>query len=559
MQPQNEIRTAVSSLRSAFLGVGAMSVVINLLMLTGPIFMLQIYDRILASGSVPTLVAIGSLALCLYAFFALLDALRARVLIRVSQQFDTDLSATAFELTNRLPLVLGERARSINLVQDLDAVRQFLSGAGPVALFDMPWMPIYLSIVFLFHPTLGWLAFSGALIVCVLVWLNERVSREPTSVATHEAAQRAAVTSTGRRNAEVIEAMGMADALCARWKQRNATTLDRHGSAADLNSAFGSAIKGLRFALQSAVLGVGAWLAILQEITPGIIIAASILTSRALHPVEQAVAHWRGFIAARQSYRRLEEFLNTRKPETEETELPLPSRTLSLDGVACGPPGAKQPFVQNVGFSLSSGEGLGIIGPSGSGKSTLARAIVGAIPTLRGTVRLDGAEYRQWSRARKGRFVGYLPQDIQLFDGTIAENIARFSPDASSDAVIDAATLADVHQLIVSLPDGYETRVNTLGGISLSAGQCQRIALARALYGRPFLVVLDEPNSNLDAEGEAALTRAIETMREHGSIVIVIAHRPSAISAVDKVLYLKDGAMGAFGPKDDVLKSVLAR
>ncbi|WP_349358070.1 type I secretion system permease/ATPase [Stappia sp.] len=551
------VSSAFAALRGAVWGTGAMSLVINLLMLTGPLFMLQVYDRVLASGSVPTLAALGGLVVALYMFFGLLEGVRGRLLSRMGQRVDARLSTPAFEVSSRLPLQLGARAEQVRPVQDIDTLRQFVSGPGPAAFFDLPWLPVYLAIVFLFHTLLGFVALAGALVICVLIALNEAFSRKPAAEAAQEAGRRAALVEAGRRNAEAVQAMGMRAALSARWQAANDRFLERQRRASDRAGSFGSAIKAVRFVLQSAVLGVGAWLAIDQEITPGVMIAASILTSRALAPVEQAVAQWRGFVAARQSLGRLRGLLVDAPDTDTRLALPAPEQNLRIEGLAAAPAGLTTPVVQGVSFALSAGDGLGVIGPSGSGKSTLARAIVGVVPALKGALRLDGAELSQWSDEQIAGFVGYLPQDIQLFEGTIAENIARFDPDARDEDVIAAAKLADVHELIVSLPEGYNMQIGA-AGLTLSGGQRQRIALARALYRSPFLVVLDEPNSNLDAQGEAALTRAVSAMRARGSIVIVIAHRPSAIAAVDTLLYLQDGRMAAFGPKTEVMKKTIA-
>lgn len=551
------VSETLRSLRAALAGTGGLSLLINLLMLTGPLFMLQVYDRVLASGSVPTLVVLGGLAAVLFVFFGLLEIMRGRILARLGQRVDARLSAIAYRVSNRLPLVLGQRGEMVRPVHDLDTLRHFVSGAGPSAIFDLPWMPVYLAIVFLFHPVLGYVAIAGALVICLLIGLNEAFSRGPAAEAAREAGQRASHVETGRRNAEAVRAMGMGEALKARWEEANDRFLERQRIATDRMVLFGSTIKAFRFLLQSAILGVGAWLAIGQEITPGVMIAASILTSRALSPVEQAVAHWRGFVAARQGLARLRQTLADERLEEPRVALPLPEKTLKLEQVFCAPVGLREPLVHGVSFALNAGDGLGIIGPSGSGKSTLARAIVGVVPAMRGAIRLDGAELSQWPDDRIARFIGYLPQDIQLFEGTIAENIARFDPDARDEDVIAAAKLAQVHDMIVGLPDGYNMPIGGTG-LALSGGQRQRIALARALYRNPFLVVLDEPNSNLDAEGEAALTQAVAALREKGSIVIVIAHRPSAIAAVDTILLLQEGRVVALGPKSEILKQVIA-
>lgn len=555
---QNEIvRSAFKSLRSSYIGVGIVSMVINLLMLTGPLFMLQVYDRVLASGSVPTLVVIGSLAIGLYVFYGILEAFRGRILARLGQRVDAQLSAESYDISTNLPLILGPKATQVRPVQDLDTLRQFLSGPGPAAIFDVPWMPLYLGIVFLFHPLLGFIALGGGVIICILIGLKEIMSRKPAREFAHENGRRANLVEIARRNAEVVRAMGMMPSLKKRWDVGNSEFLTKQRVTADRAGSFGTTVKTFRLLLQSAVLGVGAWLAIGQEVSPGIMIAASIMTSRALAPIEQAVAHWPGFVAARQSKKRLQDVIEQRANADDVMELPIPTNTLTVSQLACGPAGIKQIVAQGIVFDLEAGDGLGIIGPSGSGKSTLARAIVGVTPALKGAIRFDGAELEQYAPERVGQFIGYLPQDIQLFDGSVNENISRFMENAEPEAVIEAAKLADVHQMITALPDGYNTMIG-VSGYALSAGQQQRIALARALYKNPFLVVLDEPNSNLDAEGEGALTNAIKAMREVGSIVIVIAHRPSAIAGVNKILVMKDGQQSAFGLKEEILQKVIA-
>lgn len=544
------------SLRYAFVSVGLISILINLLMLTGPLFMLQIYDRVLASGSVPTLIVIGSLALQLYLFMGLFETIRGRMLARIGQSADAQLTGLAYSLSTELPLGGATSKSNQRPVQDLDAVRQFLSGPGPAAIFDIPWMPFYLAIVFLFHGLLGTVALIGAIAICILAGLNEVFSRQPANEAAAIFGQRQRTVEVSRRNAEAVKAMGMMNALSSHWNAENGNFLEKQRKASDRAGFFTAAIKTIRFVLQSAILAVGAWLAINQEISAGVMIAASIMTSRALAPVEQAVGNWRGFVAARTSLHRLSEVIGSATGPQRQVTLPLPVNTVHLEDIYCAPGGILKPVVQGVSFDLQAGDGLGIIGPSGSGKSTLARSIVGVTPLVRGTVRFDNAELTQWSPERIGRIIGYLPQDVQLFDGSIAQNIARFNPDVPSDAIIEAAGLADVHELIVGMPDGYETVIGS-AGLTLSAGQSQRIALARALYGNPFLIVLDEPNSNLDTEGERALTDAIKAMRTRGSIVIVIAHRPSAISVVDKILCLKEGRVAGFGPKSEIMKKVI--
>ncbi len=551
------LEAVLSSLRRSLWGVGGISLVVNLLMLTGPMFMLQVYDRVLVSGSVPTLVAIGALALALYLFFGVLEGLRGRVLFRIGQRVDAELSGAAFSLSTTIPNRLGARGRKLRPVQDLDTLTQFMSSHGPAAIYDIPWLPFYLAVVFLFHSLLGLVALAGALAICILIALNEVSARKPSAVAAHMRGRRGSLVEEGRRNAEAVQAMGMAGALSHQWNRENAAFLAGQRLAADWSGLFGSSIKTIRFVLQSTILAVGAWLAIRQEISPGVMIACSIMTSRALSPVEQAVAHWRGFVAARQSFFRLREMLRISTQREERVELPIPKDRIVVEQLYCCPAGMREPVVHGASMDLQAGDGIAILGPSGSGKSTLVRAIVGAASVLRGDVRFDGAELGQWSPDTRRNFIGYLPQELQLFDGTVAQNIARFDPLASSEAIIEAAKLADVHDLIVGLPDGYDTLIGS-EGTALSGGQRQRIALARAVFGKPFLVVLDEPNSNLDAEGEAALARAIVTMRSQGSIVVLVAHRPRAIGAVNKVLCLSEGRVVAAGQRDEVLRKTLA-
>ncbi|WP_420345525.1 type I secretion system permease/ATPase [Pelagibius sp.] len=559
MQPKGPaLAEALRSCRAAFGGVGFVSLVINALMLTGPLFMLQIYDRVLTSRSVPTLLALAGIVLGLYAFFGVLEALRTRILGRIGAGLDTRLSGVTFERSVALPLLGGRRAERLEPMRDLDTVRQFLSGSGPSAFFDMPWMPLYLGLVFLFHPLLGFIATGGALVMCVLIGLNEVLSRKPMAEAAAQSLRRNALVEGARANAEAASAMGMVAGLRARWLAENEAFLALQGKAADRTAVLGSMIKTFRFVLQSAILGFGAYLAIGDAITPGIMIATSIITSRAVAPIEQAVGQWRGFLGARQALARLKQVLGSARQAEPEVELPLPTQNVEVAGAFVTAPGMTAPIVQNVNFQLKAGEALGIIGSSGSGKSSLGRALVGVWPLAKGIVRLDGSDLYHWEPERLGRSIGYLPQDVQLFAGTVAENIARFQPDWKTEDVIKAATLANAHDLISRLPEGYDTQVGEDGAV-LSGGQRQRIALARALYGDPFLVVLDEPNSNLDAEGEAALTDALRRMRKAGCAVVVIAHRPSAIAAVDSLMCLADGQVGAYGPKDEVLKTVLAR
>jgi PrtD family type I secretion system ABC transporter len=553
---RSELGDALRACRSAFVGVGVMSCIINLLYLTGSIFMLEVYDRVLPSRSVPTLVGLIVLASGLYIGQGILDLIRGRILGRIGTSLDEALNARVFDTVVRLPLLVGGRNEGLQPLRDLDNVRAFLGTMGPGAFFDLPWLPLYLAICFAFHVLIGLTALIGAIILVSLTLVAEYMSRQPAREATGLAARRNDLAAASRRNAEVMVAMGMTGRLTQRWGEANEKYLAGNQRASDVAGGLGAIAKVLRMMLQSAVLAVGAYLVIHQEATAGIIIAGSILSARALAPVDLAIAHWKAFVAARQSWERLNRLLEQMPVRPIPTLLRNPMSRLSVEGVAIAPPGDQKVIVQDVTFALTAGNGLGIIGPSGSGKSSLVRALVGVWQPVRGKVRLDGAALDQWSSDVLGRHIGYLPQDVELFGGTVAQNICRFDSEAKSDAIIAAAKEAGVHDMIIKMRDGYNTQVGEQGA-ALSAGQAQRMALARALYGDPFLIVLDEPNSNLDTEGDEALTRAVRGARERGAIVVVVAHRPIGIEAVEQLLVLKDGRMQAFGPKEQVLAQVL--
>jgi PrtD family type I secretion system ABC transporter len=555
---RSELGEALRACRGAFVGVGIMSCMINLLYLTGSLFMLEVYDRVLPSRSVPTLVGLAILAGGLYLAQGVLDLIRIRILGRIGTALDESLNSRVFDTVVRLPLTAGARNEGLQPLRDLDNIRSFLSGMGPGAFFDLPWLPFYLAICFAFHVMIGLTALVGAIILVTLTIVTEFMSRRPAREALGLAARRNDLAATSRRNAEVLVAMGMSGRLNKRWSEANQNYLAGNQRASDVAGGLGAIAKVMRMTLQSAVLAVGAYLVIHQEATAGIIIAGSILSARALAPVDLAIAHWKGFVAARQSWHRLNRLLESLPAQTAQMVLQNPSSRLAVEAVSIAPPGEQRIVVQDVTFALEAGNGLGVIGPSGSGKSSLARALVGVWQPFRGKVRLDGAALDQWSSDVLGRHVGYLPQDVELFAGSVAQNICRFDPEARSEAIIRAAKEAGVHQMIIKMRDGYDTQIGEQGA-ALSAGQAQRVALARALYGDPFLIVLDEPNSNLDTEGDEALTRAVRSARERGAIVVVVAHRPVGIEAVDMLLVLKDGRMHAFGPKETVLGQVLQR
>jgi ATP-binding cassette subfamily C protein len=554
--PRSEIAAFLVSCRRIFWGLAAFSGLSNILMLTGSFFMLQVYDRVLPGRSVPTLIALMALATMLYVFQGALDLVRNRISVRVGRHLDETLGLRVFDAMVRLPLKTRGDGDGLQPLRDLDQVRSFLASGGPAALFDLPWMPVYLGVCFLFHFWIGVTALIGALVLVVITILTETRTRGPAKAFARFAVSRSSLATEGRRNAEVLQAMGMRRQAALRWRESNQKYLAAHEAASDVASGLGGMSKIFRSILQSLVLAVGAYLVINQESTGGIIIAGSILTARALAPVELAIANWKGFMGARQSGQRLDQLLKLLPKEEEPLALPAPVEMFTVDQLHVTAPGSEKLILNDISFKMRRGEGLGIIGPSGSGKSSLVRALVGVWPRLRGKISIDNASLEQWSSEALGRHVGYLPQDVELFDGSIATNIARFDPRATPAAVLEAARAAGAHDLILSFPDGYGTKVGE-GGMALSAGQRQRIGLARAFYGNPFLVVLDEPTSNLDSDGEEALTEAILSVRRRGGIIIVVAHRPKALDGVDHVLVLAEGRVQSFGPKDDVLKKVL--
>jgi len=552
----SELSLALKSCRSAFVGIGVMSAMINVLYLTGSFFMLEVYDRVVPSRSVPTLVGLVVLAATLYAAQGVLDLIRGRILIRIGSSLDESLDTRVFDTVARLPLKAGQRSDGMLPIRDLDSVRSFLSGLGPVAMFDLPWMPFYILICFAFHPAIGLTALGGAIILTGVTLATEHLTRGPIKESTGFAITRNGLAETSRRNAEALIAMGMLGRITQRWQEANRKYLESQRRISDVAGGLGAMSKVFRMMLQSAVLAVGAYLVIYQMATSGVIIAGSILSARALAPVDLAIANWKGFAAARQGWNRLNHMLGLMPAEPPRMALQSPARNLTVENAAVVAPGTQKVVAQEIQFALDRGSGLGVIGPSGSGKSSVARMLVGVWAPVKGKVRLDGAALDQWSSEALGRHIGYLPQDVELMAGSVADNIARFEPQPDSNAVIAAAKAAGVHELITSLSEGYETQVGEQG-TSLSAGQAQRIALARALYRDPFLVVLDEPNSNLDSDGDEALTKAVLSVRARGGIIVVVAHRPSAIAGVDLLLVMKDGRQQVAGPKDAILAKLL--
>ncbi len=554
---QSSIQSALAATRQAFVGVAILSAVSNILMLVSPLFMMQVYDRVLTSHSIPTLAALSLLAAGIYAVLAIIEILRSKILLQIGRRLDEQLNMPSIMATLAVPVAGQEGAQSAPL-RDLDQIRQFMSGPGPIAIADLPWMPIFVFLLYLFHPLFGLAVVGGAIVLLSLTLCSELLLRKPSRQAAQRLASRWELSEAGRRNADSLRAMGMKTGFAKRIETAHEQYSAENLRSSNLTATFTAIAKIFRLALQSGMLALGALLVIDQLASAGAIIAASVLTSKALAPIEMATGQWRNFISARQSARRLQDTFDRIRPEAAEMQLPVPSRSLSVAGLAVSAPGDGKTLVQNVSISLFSGQGVGIIGPSGSGKSSLGRALTGAWPAHKGTIRLDGAELTQWDSDRLGPSIGYLAQNVELFAGTVADNIGRFSSSATSKKIMEAAKLANVHELILSLPNGYDTQVGT-GGSTLSGGQRQRIGLARALYGNPFLIVLDEPNSNLDAEGEEALTSAVMAARQKGAIVVVIAHRANMLKVVDHVLVVNNGTMTAFGPRDEVLGKLKTR
>jgi ATP-binding cassette, subfamily C, type I secretion system permease/ATPase len=551
-----ELSDALKACRSAFIGIGVMSAMVNILYLTGSFFMLEVYDRVVPSRSVPTLVGLAILAAALYTAQGVLDLIRGRILVRIGTSLDDALSNRIFEMVARLPLKVGQRNDGLQPIRDLDSVRSFLSGLGPVAIFDVPWMPLYIGICFAFHPLIGLTALGGAIILTTVTVITENLTRRSINESTSYGIARNGLADASRRNAEALIAMGMLGRVVQHWADINRKYLESQRRVSDVAGGLGAMSKVFRMMLQSAVLAVGAYLVIYQMATSGIIIAGSILAARALAPVDLAVANWKGFVVAREGWKRLNRLLQVIPAHLPRMMLQPPARILTVENAAVMAPGTQKIIAHDVQFTLDRGSGLGIIGPSGSGKSSVARMLVGVWTPVKGNVRLDGATLDQWSSEGLGRYIGYLPQDVELMAGTVAQNIARFEREPDPNVVIAAARAAGVHELITRLYEGYETQVGEHGS-ALSAGQAQRIALARALYRDPFLVVLDEPNSNLDSEGDEALTKAVLSVRARGGIIVVIAHRPSAIAGVDLLLVMDRGRQQAVGPKDAIMARML--
>lgn len=543
--------------RGIFVFVFGLSGIINILALTGAFYMLQIYDRALTSGNISTLMAISILAIGLYLFQGVFDVIRSQILVRVGARMDRKLAPLAHEIAIDMPRFGYSTAEALERGRDVDTVRGFMGSQGPTALFDLPWVPLFLGFVYLLHPWLGALTLGGALVLAFLTILAELMTRR-LSAGTHQSVvARNRIADSNARNAEIVKAMGIGKRAVRRFVKANDDHLAIQTRTSDISGTFGAFSRVLRMILQSAVLGLGAYLTIQGQLSAGAIIAASVASARALAPIDLAIGNWKQVVGARAAFGRLRETAVALAGKEAPMMLQAPVQSLKVENVTVAAPGSGTVLLSDVSFELMAGQALGVIGPSGGGKTSLVRALTGIWPCLRGAVRLDDAELMQWDDEELGKHIGYLPQDVALLDATIEENISRLSETAESKLVIAAAKAAGVHDMIVRMPDGYHTRLGPLGA-SLSGGQRQRIGLARALYGNPFLVVLDEPNSNLDGEGEAALTQAITAIKARGGIVVIIAHRPSALTAVDLVAAIQKGRLTAFGPKEEIIRAKVA-
>ncbi|WP_394754628.1 type I secretion system permease/ATPase [Crenothrix sp.] len=554
--PASELAQAIRHCRQSFQSAALFSFFINVLMLMPSLYMMQVYDRVLGSNSIPTLIMLTLLAVVLFITLGALEWIRSQILIRVSARFDLLLNERLYRVLFRQALVSGGKS-SAQPLSDLLALRQFLTGQGLFAFFDAPWIPVYIGLLFLFHNSFGMVAIGSAILLILLAIWNEKATHDDLEQANRVSVESANITSRNLRNAEIVHALGMLPALLSRWKEKQQNLIILQAQASNKAGLISALSKTYRLTIQSLILGLGAWLAIDREITPGLMIGGSILLGRALAPIDLMIGSWKQFLSARTAYERLNTLLAQFPPETERMPLPPPKGALRAEQAVIVPPGSRTAVVKGISFAIDPGVFVALIGPSASGKSTLARALLGIWPTANGAIRFDGAEVAQWDRALLGPFVGYLPQDIELFDGTIADNIARFG-DLDSEKVVAAAKATGVHDMILHLPQGYDTEIGSTGGV-LSAGQRQRIGLARALYGDPVLVVLDEPNSNLDEQGEIALGQALAGLKKRGCTVIVITHRMGVLGLTDRIMILNDGLLVMDGPRDEVLEKLQQR
>lgn len=546
-----ELAEALLAYKRSFAHIGVFSGVINILMLAPALYMLQVYDRVLASGNEMTLLMLTLILLAMYAFMGTLEWVRSLVMLRLGTGFDRKLAPRVFDAAFSANLRSG-KLNAAQPLEDLQQLRQFATGQSLFALFDAPWFPVYVLVMFYFHPLLGWFALAGTALLMAMGWLNERVSRPHLKKAGELAISSRRDAAANLRNAEAIAGMGMLANLRRRWAEQHLGYVREQNLASARTARIQGWNKALRMAVQSLALGLGAWLVLANEMTAGMMIAGSILLGRALAPIDQIISASRQWTGVKEAERRLNELLTEFPPLPRGMDFPRPAGAVAVEQLLAAPPKQTQPVLHGINFKLSAGETLGVIGPSGAGKTTLARCLVNAWPPLRGKVRLDGAPLDQWRPEALGALIGYLPQDVQLFAGTVAENIARFG-EVDEAKVIEAAQMAGVHELILQLPEGYQTRLGE-NGTGLSGGQRQRVGLARALFGEPRLVVLDEPNANLDEAGEAVLTQAIGRIREAGVTLVLITHKPNILQQADRLLVLHAGTQADFGPLAEVMQ-----
>ena len=556
MPPRHELREVrnqgITFLALAFL----FSIFVNILMLTGPLFMLQVYDRVLGSRSVETLTALFLLVALLYALMAMLDYARGRIVARFGARFQSQLDERVFDATLRRSIHPQARSAPATALRDLESIQNLCSSPVLLAVMDIPWTPVFLAAIFLFHPLLGWLAVAGGSLLIIIALLNQGLTHRKVASAQRASAQANAFSEQARQAAEVVRSQGMQEDITDRWQKQRTDALRQTISASDWTGSFTSLTKSLRLFLQSAMLALGAWLVLRNELTPGAMIAGSILLGRALAPIEQAVGQWGMVQRARTAWASLNQFLDSTPPEKPRTKLPVPEALLTAKGLTVIPPGADKPTLRNVALQLKPGKALGVIGKSGSGKSTLAKALLGLWQPAAGEIRLGGATLDQYDPTDLGQHIGYLPQAVTLFNGTVAENIARMSEEPDPKAVVEAAKKAKAHELILSLSKGYDTFLEG-NDSQLSGGQKQRIALARALYGDPVLLILDEPNSALDADGTEALNAAVRDLKAAGKSTIIMTHRPQAISECDDLAVVENGQVVKSGSRDEVLGAMV--
>ena len=548
---ENNLQVALKACKGSFLSVGFFSLFVNALMLAPTFYMIQVSGRVVPSSSTSTLIMLTLILTIMMLTLGSLEWVRSRIMVRISNRLDALLSRDIYRASFKKALSTGGMDASAQSLNDLTSLRQFLTGNGLFAFFDAPWLPIYTAVMFLFHPWFGWMTVGSAVVLVVLAFLNHRYTGKALTEANQQSVRATLQTTKNLRNAEVIESMGMLDTLMTRWAVYQRRVLVLQSQASDKGGIITSISKTFRTWAQSIMLALGAYLVITHEINPGLLMAGSLLLGRALSPIDQMIGSWKGFVAARVQYGRLNDTLEKLNAEPERMALPDPEGHIQVENLVIAPPGAKAAVIRNMSFVTPAGSIVGIVGPSAAGKSTLARALLGIWPPQHGTVRLDGADIAAWDKQKLGPHLGYLPQDIELFEGTISDNVARFGK-VDPEKVVLAARVAGVHEMILQLPDGYDTVIGS-EGINLSGGQRQRIGLARAIYGSPRLIVLDEPNSNLDDVGEKALAVALQKIKETGATVFIISHRPSILSRLDRIMVMNAGTITMYGARDHVI------